>query len=93
MTRRVPKRGFSHLGTEYAAVNVGRLNRFEDEAEVTPENLRKMGIIKGRKCLVKILGEGELTKKGLRVSAHRFSKGGQRKIEELGGTVEVIEHA
>ncbi len=93
MARRVPKRGFSHLGTEYAAVNVGRLNKFEENGKVTPENLRKMGIIKGRKCLVKILGEGELAKKGLRVSAHRFSKEGQRKIEELGGTVEVIEYA
>ncbi len=100
LIRRVPKRGFTHLGTEYATINVSRLNKFEEAAEVTPENLRKMGIItrksaasEGRKCLVKILGEGELTKRGLRVSAHRFSKSAQRRIEEMGGTVEVIEHA
>ncbi|MCD5390990.1 50S ribosomal protein L15 [candidate division NPL-UPA2 bacterium] len=93
LTRRVPKRGFTHQGREYTGVNVGRLNKFDEKAEVAPENLRQKGIIKGRKRLIKILGEGELTKRGLRVSAHRFSKEGQRKIEELGGTAEVIEHA
>ena len=93
LVRRVPKRGFTHQGREYTEINVGRLNKFEESADVTPENLRQMRIIKEKKCLIKILGEGELTKKGLRVSAHRFSKGAQRKIEELGGRVEVIKHA
>ena len=93
LVRRVPKRGFIHPGREYAVVNLKRLNKFEENARVAPEDLRKMGIIKGKNRLVKILGEGQLTKKGLQVSAHRFSQSARRGIEESGGRIEVMGHA
>src|SRR6266545_3367454 len=72
--------------TETQAVNVRDLERFDDGTEVTIELLAERGLIKNTRTDVKILGEGELTKK-LTVTAHRFSASAREKIEQAGGTV------
>ena len=90
--RRLPKRGFTNVfKKEYALVNVSVLENFEDGAEVTPEILINSGLIKKAKAKdgVRILGDGELTKK-LSVKAHHFSKAAAEKIEAAGGKAEVI---
>ena len=88
--RRMPKRGFLNINRkEYAIVNLDQLNVFEDGAEVTPVVLIEAGIVKAEKSGVKILGNGELTKK-LTVQANAFSAGAVAKIEALGGKAEVI---
>lgn len=91
MFRRVPKRGFNNRwALTVFAVNVGRLNdAFDDGAEVTLEVLAAKHLAKGNFDEVKILGDGELTKK-LTVSAHRFSKSAAEKITAAGGTVNVV---
>ncbi|WP_182868369.1 50S ribosomal protein L15 [Stieleria mannarensis] len=88
MFRRVPKRGFNNrFAVNVFAVNVGKLNdAFEDGAEVTLEAMAAKDVAKGSFDEVKILGDGELTKK-LTVSAHRFSKSAEEKITAAGGTV------
>jgi large subunit ribosomal protein L15 len=88
MFRRVPKRGFNNRwALTVFAVNVGKLNdHFEDGAEVTLEAMAAKDVAKGTFDEVKILGDGELTKK-LIVSAHRFSKSAEEKITAAGGTV------
>ena len=87
--RRLPKRGFNNkFALNIFAVNVGDLeNTFEAGAEVTPELLAEKGLAKGVYDELKILGNGELTKK-LKVSAHRFSKSAEEKINAAGGTVD-----
>ena len=88
--RRLPKRGFTNIfGTQFAEINVEVLNKFEDGAEITPELLKSEGIIKKQLDGVKVLGNGELTKK-LTVKAHKFSKSAAEKIEAAGGKAEVI---
>lgn len=88
--RRLPKRGFTNVfATEYAEINVEVLNRFEDGAEITPELLKQTGILKNQLDGVKVLGNGEITKK-LTVKANKFSKSAVEKIEAAGGKVEVI---
>ncbi|RKY04952.1 50S ribosomal protein L15 [Candidatus Poribacteria bacterium] len=89
--RRLPKKGFFHpKKVEYEIVNVKDLNRFEDDTVVTPELLESEGLVKDiDKKLVKILGDGELTKR-LIVRAHKFSKSALQKIEAAGGKAEVI---
>ena len=89
--RRLPKRGFTNIfAKEYAVVNLSVLNdRFEENTEVTPELLLEAGILKKLHDGVKILGDGELTKK-LTVKANKFSKSATEKIEANGGKVEVI---
>lgn len=91
LVRRVPKRGFKNpFRTEYAVVNVADLaRRFEDGAAVTPESLDERGLIRGRDRLVKILGDGELSRP-LEVRAHAFSRSAVAKIEAAGGKVEVL---
>ena len=88
---RFPKRGFRNFTRiEYACVNIDTLDeRFDSEAEISPETLLEAGILKGRIERVKILGRGELTKP-LAVRAHRFSAEARRKIEAAGGKAEVI---
>jgi large subunit ribosomal protein L15 len=71
------------------ALNVRDLERFDDGADVTPESLAAAGLIKNTRIDVKILGEGELTRK-LTVSAHRFSASAVKKIEAAGGTVALL---
>lgn len=88
--RRLPKRGFTNRNTlEIVGINVSALERFENGAEVTVETLVETGIVKNPRDGVKILGNGELTKK-LNVKANAFSEGAKAKIEALGGTCEVI---
>ena len=88
--RRLPKRGFTDRSSKViTAINVSALNRFEDGTEVTPELLLQSGAVSKIVDGVKILGEGELTKK-LTVRVHAVSEGAKNKIESAGGTVEVI---
>jgi len=88
--RRVPKRGFTNIfGTEYAEVNVERLEAFNDGDTVTVEKLLEAGIIKKTLDGVKILGGGDLSKK-LTVQANKFTAGAKEKIEAAGGKAEVI---
>lgn len=92
LARRIAKRGFSNarFTTEVAIVNLSALEQaFEDGATVTLDALAAKGLAKGRFDAVKILGDGELTKK-LTVQAHRFSKSAAEKIAASGGTVERI---
>lgn len=89
--RRIPKRGFTSMNrTEYALVNLETLNdRFEDGAEVTPAALVKAGLVKNEKVAVKVLGNGEISKK-LTVKAQKFSASASAAIEAAGGKTEVI---
>ena len=88
--RRVPKKGFTNIfGTDYAAVNVERLEIFEDGAVVDAQALKDAGIIKKELGGVKIMGNGDLTKK-LTVKAAKFTASAKEKIEALGGKAEVI---
>ncbi|MBO5514876.1 MAG: 50S ribosomal protein L15 [Schwartzia sp.] len=88
--RRLPKRGFKNVfAKEYAEVNVSSLNRFEDGAVVDPVALIEEGILKNVLDGVRILGNGELTKK-LTVKANGFTKSAEEKIKAAGGEVEVI---
>jgi large subunit ribosomal protein L15 len=88
--RRLPKRGFTNPNrVEYAIVNVSVLDRFEDGTVVTPELLMQEGIVKNLKDGLKVLGEGELSKK-LTVKAHKFSQSAVEKITAAGGSTEVI---
>jgi len=88
--RRLPKRGFTNkFAKEYAILNVRDLNKFEDGTEVTPELLRQEGLVRKGKDGVRILGEGELSRK-LTVRAHHFSESARQKIEQAGGSVEVV---
>ena len=90
LARRLPKRGFHNIfGTTYAPVNVEALNRFEDGTEVTVELLLETGVISKALDGVKILGNGEITKK-LTVKAAAFSASAKEKIEAAGGKAEVI---
>ena len=88
--RRLPKRGFNNKwAKEYATVNVGDLNRFEANTEVTPELLREVGLVKQVIDGVKILGDGELDR-ALTVKAVKFTKAAAEKINAAGGKAEVI---
>ena len=90
ITMRLPKRGFTNnFRKEYVAINVSRLEAFEDGATVTPVELIEMGIIKKIGDGVKIMGDGELTKK-LTVLASKFTATAKEKIEAVGGKAEVI---
>ena len=87
--RRLPKRGFVNIfRVEYEVVNLGRLAEL-GESEITPEVLRKAGVVSSKKTLVKVLGHGELSK-ALTVHAHKFSKAAQEKIEKAGGKVQLV---
>ena len=88
--RRIPKRGFTNRNRlEIVAINVSALERFDAGSEVSVETLIESGIVKNPKDGVKILGNGELTKR-LTVKANAFSASAKEKIEAVGGTCEVI---
>ncbi len=91
LIRRVPKRGFNNaFGRTVMAINVGELERFfVDGDEVNPETLRAKNQCKGRYDALKILGNGELTKK-LKITAHLYSESALEKIAKAGGTTTVI---
>lgn len=89
--RRLPKKGFSNADFKitYAVINLEDLNRFEDGTVVTPALLKETGLVKNQLCGIKILGDGELTKK-LTIQATKFSKSAIEKIEKSGSKAEVI---
>ena len=88
--RRIPKRGFTNRNSkEIVAINISELERFRSGSTVTIEKMVEVGLIKNPRDGVKILGNGEFTKK-LNVKANAFSESAKEKIEALGGTVEVI---
>ena len=89
--RRLSKRGFNNYNfrINYATVNVGDLERFAEGTEVTKELLIETGLVKKELDGIKILGNGDLTKK-LTVKANKFSSSAKAKIENVGGTTEVI---
>jgi large subunit ribosomal protein L15 len=91
LVRRIPKRGFNNRwALNVAIVNVGDLETlFEDGADVTPEALSEKNVAKHRYDVLKVLGNGNLTKK-LKVSAHRFSQSAMEKIQKTGGEVVVL---
>jgi len=89
--RRLPKRGFTNIfKKDYAVVNVSDLERFDNGASVDEAMLRQAGLVKGSHDGVKVLGDGELSKK-LTVSATKFSKSAKEIIEKAGGTVQEIQ--
>lgn len=89
--RRIPKRGFNNarFRIEFATINLSDLNKFNDGDVVTLELLKEKGIIKKELCGLKVLGNGTLEKK-LTIRANRFSSSAVTKIENAGGTAEVI---
>ena len=88
--RRIPKRGFTCINSKkIVGINVSALERFDNDTTVTVETLLESGVIKNPRDGVKILGNGELTKK-LTVKVNAFSEGAKAKIESLGGTCELI---
>ena len=87
--RRLPKRGFTNIfRKEYAIINIGRLAELEGDT-FTPDHLMELGLVKKLGAGLKVLGEGELTRK-ISVQAHVFSKSALDKIQQAGGTAEVI---
>jgi large subunit ribosomal protein L15 len=92
LIRRIPKRGFNNKNfkTVYSLVNVGDLEaRFEAKAVIEPASLRAAGLVRAAEGLVKVLGDGDVTK-SFSVKAHAFSGSAKKKIEQAGGTVETI---
>jgi large subunit ribosomal protein L15 len=91
LVRRIPKRGFNNpWALTVAAVNVAVLEtHFQNGEEVSPESLRSKGLMRGRYDVLKVLGDGELTK-NLKVSAHKFSRQATEKIEKAGGQTVVL---
>ena len=88
--RKLPKRGFkNHFAKDYAIINVSDLNKFEDGATVNLETLMNAGIIRKPLCGLKVLGNGEITKK-VTVEAAIFSASAKEKIEAAGGKTEVV---
>ncbi len=90
LARRIPKRGFNNIfGTTYATVNVSDLEKFVDGTEVDADLLKAAGLVKKTCCGIKVLGNGEITRK-LTVKVAAFSQTAKEKIEKAGGKVEVI---
>jgi large subunit ribosomal protein L15 len=91
LIRRIPKRGFNNkrFTVKYIAVNLDSLNAFDEGAMVDEKALRTLGLANGRCKRIKVLGDGELTRK-LTVKVHAFSATARAKIEKLGGTCELI---
>ena len=88
--RRIPKRGFKNINSKtIVGINVSALERFDNDSTVSVETLMECGLVKNPQYGVKILANGELTKK-LNVKANAFSEAAKAKIEALGGTCEVI---
>jgi large subunit ribosomal protein L15 len=90
--RRLPKRGFNNTDfrTEYAVVNLDQLEaQFDAGATVTADTLREVGLVRGKKLRIKVLGRGEVTK-ALTVHAHKFSGKAAEKLAAVGGKAEPI---
>ncbi len=90
LTRRLPKRGFVNIfAKEYAAINVSKLDSFDNGAVIDANALIEAGVIKKELCGIKILGNGEISKK-LTVKAAKFTKTAEEKIKAAGGSIEVV---
>ena len=90
LSRRIPKRGFTNIFERvYAPVNVEELDIFEDGTRVTVDLLKEKRLVRRGAKMVKLLGEGELSKK-LSISVHKFSKSAEEKVKQAGGSIEVI---
>ena len=89
LVRRIPKRGFRHVGSVVEVVNLRDLQRFEAGTVVDVETLRQSGLVRRSVCEVKILGDGALDR-ALTVKAHRFSKSAAEKIAGAGGSTEIL---
>ncbi|MEG2283094.1 MAG: 50S ribosomal protein L15 [Bacilli bacterium] len=89
--RRLPKRGFSNheFKITYAVINLDDLNQFDEGTVITPALLKETGLVKNQLCGIKVLGDGELTKK-VTIQASRFSSSALEKIEKIGSKAEVI---
>jgi large subunit ribosomal protein L15 len=93
LQRRLPKHGFHNpFRRTWVVVNLGQLEAFDAGSEVTPEALHERRLVRRKGEPVKVLGDGEFTKK-LTIRAHAFSAKAKEKIESLGGKAEVIEQA
>jgi large subunit ribosomal protein L15 len=93
LARRLPKRGFKkHNAAVVAEINVGQLEMFDAGANVDERALRDRGLVKGQIDRIKVLGNGDLTKK-ITVTAHSFSKSAQEKIAKAGGTAVLVAQA
>ncbi len=92
LIRRIPKRGFNNTrhATEYIPVNVGALQRFDDGVRVDEVALRSIGLVNGSGDGIKVLAQGELTKK-LTIVARAFSAAARSKIEAAGGRCELVQ--
>jgi len=91
LARRLPKRGFHNpFRTTYRIVNVGALDRFAPGDTVDPETLERLGVVAHGRDGVKLLGEGDAPR-GLVVRVHKASASARKKIEDAGGTLEIIE--
>ncbi len=84
---RLPKRGFTHQGIEYQIINLRDLNDFDEGSTVNPENLRAAGVIRHANRPVKLLGDGELTVRGLRLELDACSRGAAQAVQDAGGSV------
>jgi len=89
--RRVPKQGFSNynFARRYEVINVSQLDKFDDGSTIDVQQLFDAGMVGSIMSKVKVLGDGELTKR-LDVSVHKFSKSAQNKIQSCGGTAKVV---
>ena len=88
--RRLPKRGFTNIFKKhYAVINLADLEKLQASEKITPEFLKRRGVVKQLGDGLKVLGEGEL-KSPLEISAHAFSKSALDKIQKAGGKAEVI---
>lgn len=93
LARRLPKRGFTkHNQAVVAEINIGQLDAFDAGANVDERALRDRGLVKGHIDRIKVLGNGDLTKK-ITVTAHSFSKSAQEKIAKAGGTAVLVAQA
>ena len=91
LQRRVPKRGFHNIfRIEMAVVNLSQLDVLAGAGDIAPETMSQHGLISGKNRLVKVLGEGNLTK-AVTIRAHGFSASAREKIEAAGGKAELIE--
>ena len=90
LQRRIPKRGFNNIfRKEYAIVNVGDLDIFEENTEITPEVLKEAGLVKKVCDGVKLLGDGDL-EKAFTIKLQKVSKTAEEKVLAKGGKIEVI---
>jgi large subunit ribosomal protein L15 len=90
--RRIPKRGFRNMNRKiYNIVNISSLDVFAEGSEIGISELKEKGLIKNNNLPVKLLANGELKVKNLKIAVHAFSKSGRERIEKLGGTIVKIE--